>query len=131
MVRAIYRILETADQISSHGNPDPPTMNWVGIQKMLEQAESDVLILLDCWAGAPVLKPSRQPCPSEPQPAMSAALLLLLLLHPHLATGRAIIVGRVSCRSTIMRYVLILPAGAAKTATLASTEKAASHAQSQ
>lgn len=27
-------------------------MNWLGIQNMLEQAESDVLILLDCCAGA-------------------------------------------------------------------------------
>lgn len=29
-----------------------PTMKWLGIQNMLEQAESDVLILLDCCAGA-------------------------------------------------------------------------------
>lgn len=31
---------------------DSPTVQWVGIQNMLEQATSDVLILLDCCAAA-------------------------------------------------------------------------------
>lgn len=35
-----------------HATPSSPTMKWLGIQNMLEQAESDVLILLDCCAGA-------------------------------------------------------------------------------
>ncbi len=52
MVSVIDIILEAADPISSHATPDSPTMKWLGIQNMLEQAESDVLILLDCCAGA-------------------------------------------------------------------------------
>ena len=31
---------------------DSPTVKWIGIQNMLEQATSDVLILLDCCAAA-------------------------------------------------------------------------------
>ena len=31
---------------------DSPTVQWIGIQNMLEQATSDVLILLDCCAAA-------------------------------------------------------------------------------
>lgn len=52
MVSAIHRILEGANHDFSHASPDSPTMKWLGIQNMLEQAESDVLILLDCCAGA-------------------------------------------------------------------------------
>ena len=36
----------------SHESEDSPTVQWVGIQNMLEQATSDVLILLDCCAAA-------------------------------------------------------------------------------
>ena len=36
----------------SHESEDSPTVQWVGIQNMLEQAASDVLILLDCCAAA-------------------------------------------------------------------------------
>ena len=31
---------------------DAPTIQWSGLQSMLEHAESDVLILLDCCAAA-------------------------------------------------------------------------------
>ena len=36
----------------SHETHDSPTVQWLGIQNMLEQAECDVLILLDCCCGA-------------------------------------------------------------------------------
>ena len=36
----------------SHEFEDSPTVQWVGIQPMLEQATSDVLILLECCAAA-------------------------------------------------------------------------------
>ena len=52
MVSAIHRILGGANHDFSHASPNSPTMQWLGIQNMLEQAESDVLILLDCCAGA-------------------------------------------------------------------------------
>ena len=52
MVSATREMLEGSDQSHSHDTPDSPTIKWLGIQNMLEQAESDVLILLDCCAGA-------------------------------------------------------------------------------
>ena len=52
MVGAVRRILDGSDQSHSHSSPNSPTIKWLGIQNMLEQAESDVLILLDCCAGA-------------------------------------------------------------------------------
>ena len=52
MVSVTRAMLEGSDQSHSHDTPDSPTIKWLGIQNMLEQAESDVLILLDCCAGA-------------------------------------------------------------------------------
>ena len=37
---------------SCHGTPDSPTVQWYALQTILEQAKSDVLILLDCCAAA-------------------------------------------------------------------------------
>lgn len=51
MVSTIRRILDGADHDYSDAGPDSPTIQWLGIQNMLEQAESEVLILLDCCAG--------------------------------------------------------------------------------
>lgn len=36
----------------STGMPESPTVHWYGLQPLLEQAESDILILLDCCAAA-------------------------------------------------------------------------------
>lgn len=52
MVSTIHRTLKGANHDFSHAASDSPTIKWLGIQNMLEQAESDVLILLDCCAGA-------------------------------------------------------------------------------
>ena len=52
MVSVTCGMLEGSNQSHSHDTPDSPTIKWLGIQNMLEQAESDVLILLDCCAGA-------------------------------------------------------------------------------
>ena len=52
MVSTIHRTLKGANHGLSHATSDSPTIKWLGIQNMLEQAESDVLILLDCCAGA-------------------------------------------------------------------------------
>lgn len=41
-----------ANTASSTGCEGPPAVQWLGIQNMLEQAISDVLILLDCCAAA-------------------------------------------------------------------------------
>ena len=37
---------------ASTGAPESPTVQWSGLQNLLEHAESDVLILLDCCAAA-------------------------------------------------------------------------------
>ncbi|KAL8748199.1 MAG: hypothetical protein Q9190_000018 [Brigantiaea leucoxantha] len=37
---------------SCHETPDSPTVQWYALQTILEQAKSDVLILLDCCAAA-------------------------------------------------------------------------------
>ena len=52
MVSVTRRMLEGSNLSHSHDTHDSPTIKWLGIQNMLEQAESDVLILLDCCAGA-------------------------------------------------------------------------------
>lgn len=42
----------TDEKLPSTGTVDSPTVQWYGLQTMLEQSESDVLILLDCCAAA-------------------------------------------------------------------------------
>ncbi|KAL8707894.1 MAG: hypothetical protein Q9225_007686, partial [Loekoesia sp. 1 TL-2023] len=51
---AIFCLMELeADVLSgSTGTGDSPTVQWYGLQTMLEQSGSDVLILLDCCAAA-------------------------------------------------------------------------------
>ncbi|KAL8723578.1 MAG: hypothetical protein Q9181_007252 [Wetmoreana brouardii] len=44
--------LEADIVISSTETVDSPTVQWYGLQTMLEQSESDVLIFLDCCAAA-------------------------------------------------------------------------------
>ncbi|KAK0516424.1 hypothetical protein JMJ35_001027 [Cladonia borealis] len=64
---------------------DSPTVQWVGIQNMLEQATSDVLILLDCCAaatasaelGSGVTEELRYCCKRKP---LSAAMLHMKVL---------------------------------------------------
>lgn len=44
--------LVRANNSTSTGTPDSASVQWSGLQELLENAESDVLILLDCCAAA-------------------------------------------------------------------------------
>ena len=44
--------LARANNSTSTGTPDSASVQWSGLQELLENAESDVLILLDCCAAA-------------------------------------------------------------------------------
>ncbi len=45
-------VLEVSNERTSTGTPESAEVQWSGLQNLLEHAESDVLVLLDCCAAA-------------------------------------------------------------------------------